>query len=157
MIGALREWLASVVVTAVLLSLTQSLIPEGNIRRIGSFTGGLILIIMLLQPLMGSDLKELELDFAPYQREIELRGEELEQNRILELSAIIEQKTAAYISDKADALGITVEVQVQTEPGESGVPIPAAACLKGPYSSDLAAYMEQELGISIERQVWHEN
>lgn len=157
MMGALREWLTSIVVTAMLLALVQSLIPEGTIRRIGSFTGGLILMITLMQPLLGCDLQRLELNFAPYQEEIRLRGEELEQNRVSELSAIIEQQTAAYILDKAEALGAGVEVQVQTETGENGMPVPVAARLQGPYSAALAAYMERELGISTERQVWHEN
>lgn len=157
MMGALREWLTSIVVTAMLLALVQSLIPEGTIRRIGSFTGGLILMITLMQPLMGRDLRRLELNFAPYQEEIRLRGEELEQNRVSELSAIIEQQTAAYILDKAEALGAEVEVQVQMETGENGMPVPVAVRLQGSYSAALAAYMERELGISTERQVWHEN
>lgn len=157
MMGALREWLTSIVVTAMLLALVQSLIPEGTVRRIGSFTGGLILMITLMQPLLGRDLRRLELNFAPYQEEIRLRGEELEQNRVSELSAIIEQQTAAYILDKAEALGAEVEVQVQMETGGNGMPVPVAVRLQGSYSVALAAYMERELGISTERQVWHEN
>ena len=37
MIGALREWLTSIVVVTLLLSVAQTLVPEGSIRRVASF------------------------------------------------------------------------------------------------------------------------
>lgn len=40
MMHAIQEWLAAVVVVAMLLSVVQVLIPEGPIRKIASFTGG---------------------------------------------------------------------------------------------------------------------
>ena len=73
-----------------------------------------------------------------------------------ELAAIIAGRTAAYISDKADALGLEVSVRVETEPGEEGTPLPVSAELEGPYSQDLADWIAGELGIPAERQVWHE-
>ena len=36
MIEAVQEWLRAVVVTALLLSVVQTLLPEGNVRRIAS-------------------------------------------------------------------------------------------------------------------------
>ena len=41
MITALREWLTGVVVVTMLLSVAQTLTPEGHLRRIVSFTGGI--------------------------------------------------------------------------------------------------------------------
>ena len=61
MIEAVQEWLRAVVVTALLLSVVQTLLPEGNVRRIASFSGGLILMLVLLRPLLGTDLSALEL------------------------------------------------------------------------------------------------
>ena len=47
MIAAVREWLTSVVAVTLLLTVAQTLIPEGNIRKIAAFTGGLALLAAL--------------------------------------------------------------------------------------------------------------
>ena len=154
--GALREWLTSLVAVSMLLAVAQTLIPEGSIRKIASFTGGLILLAALLQPVLGADLSRLDLHLEDYEQAIESRQEELAAAGETELAAIIEDRTAAYISDKADALGLTVRVQVRTKSGDDGVPVPWQAELWGQRSPALAAYMEEELGIPGERQVWHE-
>ena len=154
--GALREWLTSLVAVSMLLSVAQNLVPEGSIRKISSFTGGLILLVVLLRPVLGADLSRLDLHLEDYERAIGQRQEELASAGEAELAGIIEERTAAYISDKADTLGLAVKVQVETKPAGDGVPVPWRAELWGPRSPALATYMEEELGIPGERQVWHE-
>ena len=154
--GALREWLTSLVAVSMLLSVARTLVPEGSIRKISSFTGGLILLVVLLRPLLGADLSRLDLHLEDYERAIGQRQEELSAAGEAELAGIIEERTAAYISDKADTLGLAVKVQVETKPAGDGVPVPWRAELWGPRSPALATYMEEELGIPGERQVWHE-
>nr|WP_326184006.1 stage III sporulation protein AF [uncultured Oscillibacter sp.] len=156
MIGAVRAWLTSIVAVTLLLSVAQTLIPEGTIRKIASFTGGLILLAALLQPVLRTDLAALRLDFGDYERAVARRQEELEAAGKEALAELIETQTAAYISDKADALGLSVEVRVETETGDGGVPVPVSVRLKGHRSEALAAYIEGELGIPRERQVWSE-
>ena len=156
MIGALREWLTSIVVVALLLSVAQMLVPEGSIRRVASFVGGLILLAVLLRPVLGADLERLRLDLGGYEQELQDAREELSAAGDMALSERIEERTAAYISDKADALGLEVTVRVETDLGDDGVPVPSAAEVTGPWSEELASYMEKELGIPRERQVWHE-
>ena len=154
--GALREWLTSLVAVSMLLSVARTLVPEGSIRKISSFTGGLILLVVLVRPLLGADLSRLDLHLEDYERAIGQRQEELASAGEAELAGIIEERTAAYISDKADTLGLAVKVQVETKPAGDGVPVPWRAELWGPRSPALATYMEEELGIPGERQVWHE-
>ena len=154
--GALREWLTSLVAVSMLLSVARTLVPEGSIRKISSVTGGLILLVVLLRPLPGADLSRLDLHLEDYERAIGQRQEELASAGEAELAGIIEERTAAYISDKADTLGLAVKVQVETKPAGDGVPVPWRAELWGPRSPALATYMEEELGIPGERQVWHE-
>lgn len=156
MIGAVREWLASIVVVALLLSVSQALIPAGTMRKIASFTGGLVLLTALLRPVLGADLERLHLDMGDYEAAIEARRAELEVGGKEAMAELIEERTAAYISDKATALGLSVEAWVETETGEDGVPVPVSVRLRGPRSEELAAYIEGELGIPRERQVWHE-
>ena len=156
MIGAVRVWLTSIVMVTLLLSVAQTLIPEGTIRKIAGFTGGLILLVALLRPVLGADLERLHLDLGDYERAIEERQEELASAGNAELKALIESQTAAYISDKANALGLEVTVRVEAEAGADGIPVPAAADIQGARSEELASYMEQALGIPRERQSWHE-
>ena len=156
MIEAARNWVTSIAAVTMMLTVIQTLIPEGTIRKISGFTGGLLLLAALLQPVLRTDLERLRLDFSDYGRTIEKRTEELTAAGKEELADIIAGRTAAYISDKADALGLAVTVRVETEPGENDIPIPASAELEGPYSQDLADWIAQELGIPAERQVWHD-
>ena len=156
MIGALREWLTSIVVVTLLLSVAQMLVPEGSIRRVASFAGGLILLVALLRPVLGADLERLRLDLDGYERELQNAREELSSAGDTEVAERIAERTAAYISDKADALGLEVKVRVETAPGEAGVSLPVKAEVTGPYSQELADFMTRELGIPAERQVWHE-
>lgn len=155
MMGALREWLTAVVAVTMLLSVAQMLMPEGSIRKIGSFTGGLLLIAVLLQPVLKGGLGDLELNLEDYAETIQDRQAELESAQSEVLQAGIAERTASYISDKAAELGLTVQVRVETETGAGGVPVPARAEVEGPWSAELSAYMAQTLGIPRERQVWN--
>ena len=156
MIAGVRSWLSSIAAVTLLLTVVQALVPEGTLRRITGFTGGLLLLAALLQPVLRADLGRIGLDLSGYGDAIEERRWELEAEGKEELAAIIAGRTAAYISDKADALGLEITVRVATEPGEGGTPLPASAELEGAYSQDLADWIAGELGIPAERQVWHE-
>ena len=155
MIGAVREWLTAIVVVTMLISVVQSLIPEGSIRKAASFTGGLVLLAALLRPVLGADLEKLDLDLSRYQEEVEQRQTALEETEEKELAARIAERTAAYISDKADTLGLTGEIRVKTRTGEAGVPLPWSVEVDCARSAELESWLEGELGIPKERQVWH--
>ena len=156
MMEAVRAWLTSVVLVSVLLSAAQSLIPPGTVRKAAGFTGGLILLLVLLQPVLGADLDRLEVDLSAYQAAVEARQAELTEAQTEAMAAIIAERTEAYIWDKAGELGVEVTARVETRTGEDGVPVPWSAELTGARSQELAAYLETELGIPAERQVWHE-
>ncbi len=156
MIGAVRAWFVSITAVTLLLSVVQLLAPEGTMRKIIHFTGGLLLLSALLQPILRSDLSQLHLHFSDYAAAIADRAEELDAAGKEELADIIAERTAAYIWDKADALGLDLTIQVHTEPGRDGTPLPVSVELKGPRSPELAEWIARELGIPAERQVWHE-
>lgn len=155
MIGAVRSWLTSIAAVTLLLTVVQALVPEGTVKKIAGFTGGLLLLAALLQPALKTDLGRLRLDFSDYEEAVGERAAELDAAGKDELAAIIAGRTAAYISDKADALGLGIAAQVRTELVE-GIPVPVSVELTGPYSQDLADWIAGELGIPAERQVWHE-
>ena len=156
MMEAVRAWLTSVVLVSVLLSAAQSLIPPGTVRKAAGFTGGLILLLVLLQPVLGADLDRLALDFSDYQTAVEERQAELADTQTEAMASIIAEQTGACILDKAGELGAEVTVRVETRTGGDGVPVPWSAELTGARSEALASALETELGIPAERQVWHE-
>lgn len=154
MMEHVRQWLVSIVAVSLLLSVVQSLVPKGSLRRAASFLSGLVLLAVLLEPLPKLDLEGLELRDLGEETEQVRRQLETEQKTALE--AGIAERTEAYISDKAAALGLTVQARVETRAGEDGVPLPWSAELEGGYTEELTQWIEAELDIPRERQVWHE-
>ena len=99
MIGAAREWLVSVVCAAMLVSVAENAVPPGEFRKTVSLIGGLILLVVLVRPLNASVTGGILPDCENYVREVERRQEELEAEQRDALQTLIEQRTAAYISD----------------------------------------------------------
>ncbi len=155
MMGALRQWLTALVAVTLLSTVAQSLIPEGSLKRIASFTSGLLLLAALLQPVLRLNLTEVLPEWERYERTILDRQEELETLGDDELEKLIASQTNAYISDKAAALGLRVSAQVELQTNSDGTPVPVSVKLEGSHSRSLAAWMEEELGIPPERQVWY--
>lgn len=156
MMAAVREWLTAITAVTLLLSVAQLLTPEGTLREIVSFIGGLILLMVLLRPLLGVELADIPLELSSYQAELTQRQDELERQQTETLTARIEAKTEAYILDKARNMGLTLTVRVTAEPNGDGVPVPVRVELTGQRSGALASWLETELGLPAEGQVWNE-
>lgn len=151
----LRTWLLGVVACAVLVSIAGQLAPDGAVRRAARFTGGMLLMLALLRPLLRLELSAPELDLNAFHDAAAQLEQELAARQSSTLSARIAEETGAYIEDKADELGISVRAEVTTEETE-GVPLPASVRLYGGKNEALSAYIAHELGIAEERQEWIE-
>ena len=97
MIEALRSWLTGIVAATVLVSVAESIIPEGSIRKIARFTGGLALLLVILQPLLQIQPEEFSLDFSRWEAEIQSQQADYEAENEKNLRTIIQEKTEAYI------------------------------------------------------------
>lgn len=150
---ALRGWLLGIMAVAMVLSILYSLLPKGSIRSISRMTGGLILLLVMLRPIVGGDWNRLISRYSDYQVHISSQIETYQEENEKERERLIQEKTAAYILDKAAQMGITCRVQVGTEIRE-GVPYPASVTLNTVKDKDLSQIIEQELAIPEERQVW---
>jgi hypothetical protein len=68
---------------------------------------------------------------------------------------IIEQRTEAYILDKARMLGLPLSgAKVAVRWSTEGVWVPESAELTGPYSETLSRLLAAELGIPAQKQSW---
>ena len=140
----------------MLLTLIQTLVPEGTLRQAASFTGGLVLLAALLGPVLDLDLTGMEGGFSRWREEVAQRQEELLEAQESELSARIAAETEAYISDKGEELGLRVTARVETRDGRGRR---AGALVRGPDGAAVrgaGGVPGGGPGHPAERQVWHE-
>ena len=149
----LRQWLLGVVSCAFLVSLLDELTPEGSVRKLARFSGGLVLILCMLRPLGTAEPWELALDLDGLSADRAALEEQYRDVSGQSFAAVIAERTGAYIEDKADELGLSVRAKVKTEE-EDGVPLPVSVTLYGTENAALADYIERELGIAKEDQLW---
>lgn len=156
MMAALREWLASVTVVMLLIALVQTLVPEGTLRSISAFAGGLVLLAVLIQPLPGTARITAAFRASEYAMELEEQRQVLEAFGTAALGEEVSRLTAAAIEEKASALGLHVTAAVETALDDSGVPTPRSVKLMGEYSEALAEWIQETLGIPAAAQIWKE-
>ena len=117
----------------------------------------LLLALTALSPLLKLDydaiakqIAEIRLDTETVRTGVEVQNRELQ-------ARIISEQAAAYIWDKADEMGVALEVEVETRDLGSG-PYPWRATLTGACGGEkrtaLTRYIEENLAIPGARQVW---
>ena len=154
MIQGARQWLLGVVLTAFAGGLARQLAPKGRERALVGLVCGLLLTLALLEPLAELEWAAAARDWpGPAQAAL---AESYRQEGQAALSAVIAEKTEAYILDKADRLGLECQVAVAAAVGESGIPLPDTVTIYGRFSADLAACIEEEVGIPAEKIIWLE-
>ena len=156
MMESLKTWIIGITVASMLLGAADTMVTQSGIKRVLRLAGGILLLIVLLGPLAGISGGEVAFTSAGLQQEAEALEEQFRQEQQNILAAIIAEEVSAYISDKAQTMGISCEVRVETEVGGEGVPVPVRVRLETPYHPELSAWIEEELEIPEERQIWQE-
>lgn len=151
----LRQWLLGIVSCALLVSFCEQLTPSGALKKLVRFTGGLLLILSILQPVTRLDLDAVPLDLDTYREAMAQVRLELADEREGALADGIAARTGAYIEDKAAQLGLSVRAVVETE-DVNGTPLPVSVTLYGTENAALADYIASQLGIAKEKQIWKE-
>lgn len=157
MTGALGTYLLSVAAVGLLASLILSLLPEGPLRRSGTFVGSLLLILAVLSPLVQLDADTIAQAIARVRMEAReaVSGVETDNREIL--AAIIKEDCETYIWDKAQEMGLELEVEVTVEAGVN-YPYPTAVTLRGAVTAAqqaaLSQWIEENLGIPGAQQEW---
>ena len=149
----LSSWLLSVVTAAAALSVLRSLMPKGAPRTAGRLAGGLAMLAVIVSPLRTLDAPTLRWEYETLAEEIEGITAEYRAENAEALESVILERTAAYISDKARALGREVEVMVSARDC-GGIPCPAEVTLSIPYDGALSQFIVEEVGIVPEHQHW---
>ena len=140
------------VVCSLILAMTGSDGPGGKIRRL---LCGLFLATLALGPVANLELDDLiYLDPA-----IAARAEELSQSGVFQakeaMAAGISDQCSAYILNKAEELGLTLQAEVELDESTG---IPVAVRLTGnapPYEREaLIGYISRTLGIERSGIQW---
>lgn len=76
MIGALRTWLLSIIAAGLVLAILYALVPKGRLRPIVRTTGGVALMLVILQPVLGFDFRDFAVSYQDYAQEIQALTEE---------------------------------------------------------------------------------
>ncbi|MBD5151603.1 MAG: stage III sporulation protein AF [Oscillibacter sp.] len=153
----MRSWLLGIVLTSLAGGLARQLAPQGKEQAMVRLIGGLLLTLAILRPLAGQDWERLDLKLGGFASQAEEQAQAYRKNQQDALSAIIAEKTEAYIWDKANQLGLDCTVKVTTAAGENGLPLPVSVVIRGPYSEALARCIEEEVGIPAEKMIWQED
>lgn len=127
-----KSWLLSIVCAAVIVALANALCPEGTPKRLTRSAGGLLLLLAALAPIRRLEGGEMAAAMAKYQvwpdEAVQAMAQEDQELR----KAIIARQSAAYISDKAAALGIKEpQVWVSCRLTGDGFPAPASVTVRG--------------------------
>ena len=154
----MRAWLLGIVLTAFASGLARQLAPQGREQAMVRLAGGLLLTLAVLRPLAGMDWEGPALEAGAFQIRTEEQAAVYRKNQQQALSAIIEDRTEAYILDKARLLGSEPgAVRVTARWSSEGVWYPAEVEIQAQYDRKLSEKIEEELGISAQNQHWSIN
>lgn len=147
----------SVTGAAIVCAIIVRLLPaKGTAAAMGKMLTGLFLAFTVLSPWTKVQLGML----ADLTQDLEMQGSQAAAQGSAQansaLREIITQQVTTYIMDKAQDLGAELEVSVQVS--KDPMPVPVQVRLRGrisPYARGvLQTFLEEELGIAKEKQVW---
>lgn len=157
---ALRQWLLGVACTALVLAAAEGLAPKGSVKKVCRLAGGLALVLAAAGPLLQVDSGLIARAAEEYRAASRSCETELAEKNNLLYQTIIEDRTAAYIVDKAEELGILCQAEVTCSNDENGVPCPWEAAARGEWTPERRAWLErlleEELGVPAQRQHYEE-
>lgn len=155
MINVIKEWLLGVIAAAICLAILDAMMPKGAMKGIAKVTGGLAMFLVLLRPWTHLGLGDLNWRYQEYQQQIDGQIDMYREDYLQQMESIIESETGAYISKKAEQMGIACSAVVETAV-ENGVPVPTTVRMDIQKNDVLADWIEKELGISRVEQYWED-
>ena len=153
----IKSYLLSIIAAAIISGLILSFIgKKGTNAAVTKLLVGIFMAITVISPWTKLEIGTLTDFFS--NTELEASGIVMEGQRLATetMSSIIKSRTEAYILDKAAALGLEINADV-TVAGTDPL-LPDSVTLSGqasPYArTRLQQFIEQDLGIPEEKQLW---
>lgn len=152
-----RTYLLGVIAAAIVCGIvTRILGDKGTQGAMAKLIAGLFLAFTVIRPVadlsIGS-VADLTDQYSAAGADAAAEGERMTREA---LALSIKSQTEAYILDKAEALNVTLTVEVTLS--EEDIPTPASVCLTGkvsPYAKQrLQTVIADDIGIDKEHQTW---
>lgn len=159
MIGLFRSWILGLTGASIIAALLISISPAGRPRKITTFASAFMLVVALVKPILSFDLGAFQTSALKYGVMAEDYSALLQEENYRLMRVIIEERSSAYISDKAKNIGIEdITVTVLTQKGDDGYPYPQevsieARCTQAQKTA-LTDYIESEFGVPKSKQHW---
>lgn len=156
--SAFCTYLLSVASASLLTGVVLSLLPKGRLHSIIRLVGALILIVTVVSPVLKLDTQMMPVDVGQIRTDVsDIQQNALEEGTQL-FSQIIKEQCEAYISDRADSLGLALEVEITMDCDDH--PYPIGVKIQGHIGPEdkryMSAMIEQDLGIPTQQQEWIE-
>ena len=156
MMDFLRNWLMGLTGAAIILAFVDCLVPDGSVKQIGKLAGGLVMVIAILRPVLSLDFEIMAGSMADFRYDVQQYSSELEIENERLKKTIIEDRTGAYIRDKAEQNGIDCNVAVQCRMNERDQLYPASVTVYGELTQEqkekLMRIIDAEVAIPAEMQ-----
>lgn len=153
--GIIR-YFTSVIATAILGIVASSLITDPRINRIIKTVTGVLILLVLLRPLLHTNLEALSENISDLLEEQQL-SEDYEALYMQKLTEQVRSTTEKYILSKAASIG--AEVQVSVELTHAPYPVPHSVEIVGRVTREqkeiLSDYLTQQLNIDPHNQRWN--
>lgn len=154
----IREWLLGLTGAAVICAVATELCPRGPVRSVIKLLCALVMGAALLSPLISFDFSAWSLSLAEYREAAAALTERAEEVSAAESRQVIERRLRTYILDKAQSLGTPLtDARAEARWSTRGVWYPVSAELWGPWNAGLSAWLEAELGIPAQAQIWRDD
>lgn len=153
MISAMKIWILGLVAAAAVTAMLYELLPKGSTRAIARLTGGLTMLLVLIRPLLGLDLADFQWKYDGYRQEIDRQIQIYQEENQQQMETIIQEKTQAYISEKAEQLGVTCRAEVEVQ-WMDGTWQPISVTLDIPKHQALSRILAEDLGLEETQQHW---
>ena len=153
----MRGYLIQVIAAGILCCIVRQLLgSKGAIGLAVKLLSGVFMALVIVAPILDVRIDAFLDDFDQLKNDGLYAAQNGDDSAKEAMGEIIIDKTQAYILDKAKSLGAEVTVRLeltdQTPPVPSGVEITGKV---SPYTKQvLSEYLETELGICKEAQVW---
>lgn len=154
---SVRELCMLSVLFGVLLNIT----PEGSVKKVSTVLCSAVFVTVLLTGFGQTDFSAFLTETARYREESCALADNAEDSRRRLSRLVIQSECEAYISDKAEKLGIQgASVKVSARWSTEGFWLPEKAVIRAECTPQqraaLSEAMETELGIGREQQIWTE-
>ena len=151
------KYLLSLVAAATLCGIATSLLGDkGTLGTVIKFLAGIYMTLSIVAPwgqLQLGELADLKDQIAADSERVSLSGQNAAKDA---MAQSIIANTQSYILDKAENLGVQLNVEVLLD--DSAIPVPIGVRIRGnisPYNKEkLSTIIETDLGIPTEAQVW---